>query len=159
MGNIERRRILCLVTFHIIAIVCVIWSLYVLIDRTAQEIRTNNFDWSFWIKLVIVAFGFTGGIVFMYLQCKMYLSLCRRWRLYNHVILIQPITEEIIKNAKKLNSTNNTNNNNNNFLSSNNNSKSDRNKNGKINEEISGGGEVVLNLSTDDSHNQTIRVN
>ncbi|XP_067376111.1 E3 ubiquitin-protein ligase MARCHF8-like isoform X7 [Channa argus] len=35
----ERRKIVCSVTFHIIAITCVVWSLYVLIDRTAEEIR------------------------------------------------------------------------------------------------------------------------
>ncbi|XP_028324599.1 E3 ubiquitin-protein ligase MARCH8-like isoform X4 [Gouania willdenowi] len=35
----ERRKIMCSVTFHVIAITCVVWSLYVLIDRTAEEIR------------------------------------------------------------------------------------------------------------------------
>uniref|UniRef100_A0A8C0XYH2 RING-type E3 ubiquitin transferase n=2 Tax=Cyprinus carpio TaxID=7962 RepID=A0A8C0XYH2_CYPCA len=35
----ERRKIMCSVTFHIIAITCVVWSLYVLIDRTAEEIK------------------------------------------------------------------------------------------------------------------------
>lgn len=35
----ERRKIMCSVTFHIIAITCVVWSLYVLIDRTADEIK------------------------------------------------------------------------------------------------------------------------
>ena len=83
MNNIERRKILCSVTFHIIAITCVIWSLYVLIDRTAEEGRSKQFDWSFWTKLVVVAIGFTGGVVFMYIQCKMYIQLCNRWRQYN----------------------------------------------------------------------------
>uniref|UniRef100_A0A096LXV0 Membrane-associated ring finger (C3HC4) 8 n=1 Tax=Poecilia formosa TaxID=48698 RepID=A0A096LXV0_POEFO len=32
----ERRKIMCSVTFHVIAITCVVWSLYVLIDRTAE---------------------------------------------------------------------------------------------------------------------------
>uniref|UniRef100_A0A8C6S5Q0 RING-type E3 ubiquitin transferase n=1 Tax=Neogobius melanostomus TaxID=47308 RepID=A0A8C6S5Q0_9GOBI len=35
----ERRKIMCSVTFHVIAITCVVWSLYVLIDRTAEEIK------------------------------------------------------------------------------------------------------------------------
>lgn len=101
MNNIERRKILCSVTFHIIAITCVVWSLYVLIDRTAEEGRLNKLDWSFWTKLVVVAIGFTGGVIFMYIQCKLYIQLCIRWRQYNRVIIIQPITDEILKNSKK----------------------------------------------------------
>lgn len=52
----ERRKIMCSVTFHVIAITCVVWSLYVLIDRTADEIKqgqrglsrthTNAFTWT-----------------------------------------------------------------------------------------------------------------
>lgn len=38
----ERRKIMCSVTFHVIAITCVVWSLYVLIDRTADEIRQGR---------------------------------------------------------------------------------------------------------------------
>lgn len=38
----ERRRIMCSVTFHVIAITCVVWSLYVLIDRTAEEIKQGQ---------------------------------------------------------------------------------------------------------------------
>lgn len=101
MNNIERRKVFCSVTFHAIAITCVIWSLYVLIERTAEEGRINKFNWSFWTKLIGVAIGFTGGVVFMYIQLKMYLSLCNRWKNFNRVIIIQPITEEIIKNSKK----------------------------------------------------------
>lgn len=37
----------------------------------------------------------------MYIQCKMYFQLCNRWRQYNRMIIIQPITEEILKNSKK----------------------------------------------------------
>lgn len=33
---------MCSVTFHVIAITCVVWSLYVLIDRTADEIRQGQ---------------------------------------------------------------------------------------------------------------------
>jgi E3 ubiquitin-protein ligase MARCH1/8 len=112
MNGIEKRKILCSVTFHLIALTCVIWSLYVLIDKTHDEFKqTNNqngsggqgvLDWTFWTKLVVVAIGFTGGIVFMYIQCKMYFQLCNRWRQYNRIILIQPITEEILKKSRKI---------------------------------------------------------
>lgn len=89
MTTVERRKIMCSVTFHIIAITCVIWSLYVLIDRTTEEIKAGELEWPFWTKLIVVAIGFTGGLVFMYVQCKMYVQLCRRWRAYNRVIYIQ----------------------------------------------------------------------
>ena len=41
MSSLERRKLLCSVSFHLIAVICVVWSLYVLIDRTADEIRTG----------------------------------------------------------------------------------------------------------------------
>ncbi|GAB6028510.1 hypothetical protein CHUAL_002661 [Chamberlinius hualienensis] len=86
---VERRKIFCSVTFHVVAITCVIWSLYVLIDRTAQEVRSGVLEWPFWTKLIVVAIGFTGGLVFMYVQCKMYVQLCRRWKAFNRIIYIQ----------------------------------------------------------------------
>lgn len=94
MTTVERRKIMCSVTFHIIAITCVIWSLYVLIDRTTQEIKAGILEWPFWTKLIVVAIGFTGGLVFMYVQCKMYVQLCKRWRAYNRVIHIQNCPEK-----------------------------------------------------------------
>ena len=94
MSTVDRRKIMCSVTFHIIAITCVIWSLYVLIDRTTEEIRAGILEWPFWTKLIVVAIGFTGGLVFMYVQCKMYVQLCRRWRDYNRVIYIQNCAEK-----------------------------------------------------------------
>ncbi|XP_073500533.1 E3 ubiquitin-protein ligase MARCHF1 isoform X1 [Phyllobates terribilis] len=93
MTKSERRKIVCSVSFHIIAITCVVWSLYVLIDRTAEEIRQGNdngvLEWPFWTKLVVVAIGFTGGLVFMYVQCKVYIQLWRRLKAYNRVIFVQ----------------------------------------------------------------------
>ncbi|KAM8858381.1 E3 ubiquitin-protein ligase MARCHF8 isoform 5-T6 [Spinachia spinachia] len=85
----ERRKIMCSVTFHVIAITCVVWSLYVLIDRTADEIKQGLLEWPFWTKLVVVAIGFTGGLVFMYVQCKVYIHLWRRLKAYNRVIYVQ----------------------------------------------------------------------
>jgi len=101
MNRVEKRKIMCSVAFHLIAITCVVWSLYVLIERTADEIKSGLIEWPFWTKLVVVAIGFTGGVVFMYIQCKMYLQLCIRWKQYNRVILIQPITEDLLKKSKK----------------------------------------------------------
>ena len=93
MTPAERRKVICSVTFHIIAITCVVWSLYVLIDRTTEEVEAGTLLWPFWTKLIVVAIGFTGGVVFMYVQCKMYLTLCKKWRMYNKVIIISSISE------------------------------------------------------------------
>lgn len=95
MSPVERRKVLCSVTFHLVAITCVVWSLYVLIDRTADEIRVGVLEWPFWTKLVVVAVGFTGGLVFMYIQCKMYIHLCRRWRAFNRVIFVQNAPDKV----------------------------------------------------------------
>ncbi|UYV79483.1 MARCH8 [Cordylochernes scorpioides] len=94
MSPIERRKMFCSITFHVIAITCVIWSLYVLIDRTAEELRSGALDWPFWTKLVVVAIGFTGGLVFMYVQCKVYVQLFRRWRAYNRIIFVQSVPKK-----------------------------------------------------------------
>ncbi|XP_059496302.1 E3 ubiquitin-protein ligase MARCHF4-like isoform X2 [Stegostoma tigrinum] len=118
MTSSERRKILCSVTFHIIAITCVVWSLYVLIDRTAEEIKQGQtsgiLEWPFWTKLVVVAIGFTGGLVFMYVQCKVYVQLWKRLKAYNRVIYVQncpessrkctgekpPLTEQNVENKE-----------------------------------------------------------
>lgn len=89
MSQGERRKIMCSVSFHVIAITCVVWSLWVLIERTAQEIHQGQLDWPFWTKLVVVAIGFTGGLVFMYVQCKVYVQLWKRLRAFNRIILVQ----------------------------------------------------------------------
>ncbi|XP_051983588.1 E3 ubiquitin-protein ligase MARCHF8-like [Xyrauchen texanus] len=104
MTKSERRKIFCSVSFHLAAVVCAIWSLYVLIDRTAEEIRhsKNNalqrlsplnavgvLEWSFWTKLIVVAAGFVGGLIFMFIQCKVYLQLWRRLKAFNRIIFVQ----------------------------------------------------------------------
>lgn len=93
MTQAEKRKVVCSVTFHVIAITCVVWSLYVLIDRTTEEVEAGSLQWPFWTKLIVVAIGFTGGVVFMYVQCKLYLNLCKKWRTYNKVILVSSISE------------------------------------------------------------------
>lgn len=94
MSGMERRKIACSVTFHVVAITCVVWSLYVLIERTTEEVQEGSLEWPFWTKLIVVAIGFTGGLVFMYVQCKMYVQLCKRWRAFNRVIYVQNAPEK-----------------------------------------------------------------
>ena len=85
----ERRKVLCSVSFHIIAITCIVWSLWVLIERTAEEIKDEQLKWPFWTKLVVVAIGFAGGLVFMYVQCKVYFHLFKRLKAHNRVIYVK----------------------------------------------------------------------
>ena len=44
MTKVESRKIMCSVTFHLIAITCVVWSLYVLIERTMEEVGGSVFE-------------------------------------------------------------------------------------------------------------------
>lgn len=66
----ECRKIMCLVIFYIIVIICVVWFLYVFIDCIVEEIKQGQvigiLEWFFWIKLVVVVIGFIGGFFFMY---------------------------------------------------------------------------------------------
>lgn len=89
MSPVERRKLACSVTFYGVALACVGWSLYVLIDRIAEEAQRDFLKWPFWTKLVVVAVGFTGGLFFMHVQCKAYLGLLRRWRAFNRIIRVQ----------------------------------------------------------------------
>ncbi|CAG9115528.1 unnamed protein product [Plutella xylostella] len=95
MSGVERRRLCCAMLFHCVAALCVMWSLFVLIERAVEEVNRGLIAWPFWTKLVVVAVGFTGGAVFMYLQCRQYLHLCNRWRAHNRILLIQNAPEKI----------------------------------------------------------------
>ncbi|KAL5244480.1 hypothetical protein ACI65C_011890 [Semiaphis heraclei] len=98
MSGMERKKLVCAMLFHIIAMTCVCWSLYVLMDRTLEEVEHGQLDWPFWTKLIVVGIGFTGGVVFMYIQCKSYFMLCQRWKAYNRVIYVQNAPEKPRKN-------------------------------------------------------------
>ncbi|XP_073951165.1 E3 ubiquitin-protein ligase MARCHF8-like [Choristoneura fumiferana] len=95
MSGVERRRLCCAVLFHCVAALCVMWSLFVLIERAVEEVNRGLIAWPFWTKLVVVAVGFTGGAVFMYIQCRQYLHLCNRWRAHNRILLIQNAPEKM----------------------------------------------------------------
>uniref|UniRef100_A0A671YXN2 RING-type E3 ubiquitin transferase n=1 Tax=Sparus aurata TaxID=8175 RepID=A0A671YXN2_SPAAU len=114
----ERRKIFCSVLFHLIAIVCMLWSVYVLVKRTVEEIRLGKneelwrvtllkyytpngvLEWPFWTKLIVVAIGFTGGLIFMYIQCKVYLQLWRRLKAFNRIITVQNCPEKGLHNSQ-----------------------------------------------------------
>lgn len=95
MSGVERRRLFCAILFHVAAALCVIWALCVLIERAIDEAKRGQIGWPFWTKLVVVTIGLTGGVVFMYIQCKQYLNLCSRWRARNRILLIQNAPEKV----------------------------------------------------------------
>ncbi|XP_031719151.1 chromodomain-helicase-DNA-binding protein Mi-2 homolog isoform X2 [Anarrhichthys ocellatus] len=119
----ERRKIFCSVLFHLLAVVCMLWSVYILVKRTAEEIRIGKSDelwrgtllkyytpngvleWPFWTKLIVVAIGFTGGLIFMYIQCKIYLQLWRRLKAFNRIITVQNCPEKELHNPQARTST------------------------------------------------------
>ncbi|XP_064097478.1 E3 ubiquitin-protein ligase MARCHF8-like [Macrobrachium nipponense] len=41
MSGMERRKIACSVTFHVVALTCVVWALYILIERTTEEVQVG----------------------------------------------------------------------------------------------------------------------
>jgi len=88
LSRYERRKIVCSVTFHMLAITCVIWSIWVLLQRLIQEAQLSELGWAFWTKVVVVIIGFVGGLSFVFAQVKMYYNLFRRWRSFNKIILI-----------------------------------------------------------------------
>nr|XP_057931993.1 uncharacterized protein marchf1 isoform X2 [Doryrhamphus excisus] len=92
MSKSERRKIFCSVLFHLLSIMCMLWSVYVLVKRTTEEIKLGKngvLEWPFWTKLIVVAVGFTGGLIFMYIQCKVYLQLWCRLKAFNRIITVQ----------------------------------------------------------------------
>uniref|UniRef100_A0A3Q1FGE5 RING-type E3 ubiquitin transferase n=1 Tax=Acanthochromis polyacanthus TaxID=80966 RepID=A0A3Q1FGE5_9TELE len=103
MSKSERRKIFCSVLFHLIAIMCMLWSVYILVKRTAEEIRLGKngvLEWPFWTKLIVVAIGFTGGLIFMYIQCKVYMQLWRRLKAFNRIITVQNCPEKDLHNPQ-----------------------------------------------------------
>lgn len=59
-----------------------------------RVLLVGKLTWPFWTKLVVVAIGFTGGLVFMYVQCKMYVQLFKKWKQFNRVIYINDVQVE-----------------------------------------------------------------
>ena len=40
------------------------------LEKTQQELQDGDMKWAFWAKLIVVGVGFTGGLVFMYVQVR-----------------------------------------------------------------------------------------
>ena len=58
-------------------------------------LQEGKLRWPFWTKIAVFACGLAGGMVFMYIQCKMYAHLCQRWKAFNRVIYVQNAPEKV----------------------------------------------------------------
>ncbi|CAG7640061.1 unnamed protein product [Allacma fusca] len=88
MSSSEKRRFFCSAIFHSIALGCVIWSLYVLIERTVQELKDSTMEWQFWTKIVVEAIGCLGAGILIYVWGKSYFSIVSKWIAFNRTFLI-----------------------------------------------------------------------
>lgn len=66
--------------------------------RSVFSSPSGVLEWPFWTKLIVVAIGFTGGLIFMYIQCKVYLQLWRRLKAFNRIITVQNCPEKDLHN-------------------------------------------------------------
>ncbi|XP_033941778.1 uncharacterized protein marchf1 isoform X1 [Pseudochaenichthys georgianus] len=125
MSTAERRKILFSVFFHLLAVTCILLSVFVLVTRTSEEIKIGRneelwrvsllkyytfmpggvLEWPFWTKLILVAIGLTGGLIFMYIQCKVYLQLWRRLKAFNRIITVQNYPEKDVHHPPPRHST------------------------------------------------------
>lgn len=55
----------------------------------------------FWTKLGIVVLSVVAGLIFMYIQCKVYLNLWRRLKAFNRVIFVQNCPDSVCNGAEK----------------------------------------------------------
>ncbi|XP_031838009.1 E3 ubiquitin-protein ligase MARCHF8 isoform X2 [Nomia melanderi] len=96
MSAREVRKLWFAVIFHTLVTLGVGLSVYVLVERSVQDALDGYVDWSFWTKLIVLVIGSTGGLVFIFIQCKTYIILYRKWRAFNRVIFIQNAPEKVV---------------------------------------------------------------
>ena len=64
----ERRRLICNSVFNLVSMVCIFWSIYVLIERASLDARNGQIDWSFYVKISVVTIGLIIGVIFLSVQ-------------------------------------------------------------------------------------------
>lgn len=85
----ERRRLICNSVFNLVSMVCIFWSIYVLIERASLDARNGQIDWSFYVKISVVTLGLIIGVIFLFVQLKLYFSIFMKWRQSNRIIIIR----------------------------------------------------------------------
>lgn len=96
----ERKKVICSIAFHLLAVLCVVWSIWVLMERLIAEASANDIGWAFWTKIGVVFIGFVGGMSFMYSQCKMYITYFNRWKASNQIIIVLDKCDDDIEKDK-----------------------------------------------------------
>lgn len=85
----ERRRLICNSVFNLVSMVCIFCSIYVLIGGVAQDAKLGHIDWSFYAKISVVTIGLIIGVIFLFVQLKLYFSIFMKWRQSNRIIIIR----------------------------------------------------------------------
>jgi len=58
----------------------------IFVEKTQQELQEGDMKWAFWAKLIVVGVGFTGGLVFMYVQVS-YLNMFKK-KIFSSVVFM-----------------------------------------------------------------------
>lgn len=103
----ERRRLICNSVFNLVSMVCIFWSIYVLIERAALDARNGQIDWSFYVKISVVTIGLIIGVIFLFVQLKLYFSIFMKWRQSNRIIVIRDVNSSSGGNNNNNSNTNN----------------------------------------------------
>jgi E3 ubiquitin-protein ligase MARCH1/8 len=85
----ERRKLICNSVFNLVSMICIFWSIYVLIERAALDARAGQIDWNFYVKISVVTIGLIIGVIFLFVQLKLYFSIFMKWRQSNRIIIIR----------------------------------------------------------------------
>ncbi|KAI1293638.1 E3 ubiquitin-protein ligase MARCHF8 [Halotydeus destructor] len=93
MSGDERKKLVYNLLFNIISLLCVFWSIYVLIEQAVLEAQNGLIDWPFWTKMLVISTGFLGGTIFFYYQMKFYFAIFIKWRQFNRIIMIVDYAE------------------------------------------------------------------
>lgn len=102
----ERRRLICNSVFNLVSMICIFWSIYVLIERASLDARNGQIDWSFYVKISVVTIGLIIGVIFLFVQLKLYFSIFMKWRQSNRIIIIRDAN---LSNAANSGNSNNSN--------------------------------------------------
>lgn len=85
----ERRRLICNSVFNLVSMICIFWSIYVLIERASLDAKGGQIDWSFYVKISVVTIGLIIGVIFLFVQLKLYFSIFMKWRQSNRIVVIR----------------------------------------------------------------------
>lgn len=76
-------------------------------DRTIEEFQQADLEWQFWTKIVVETIGAIGATILIYVWGKLYVSLIRKWIIFNRTFVIINSTPAPLK-QKPSNCSSNT---------------------------------------------------